>query len=106
MAERAWLPHPPQQPWATGIPWGASMPQPPGDKRVIKLIPGFAVMSGASREGSVISWPDGLAEGVGVPITGETLVQCRVLPKKENRRSVLRYVPAEAQSCSYFWEVK
>lgn len=66
MAERAWLPHPPQQPWATGIPWGASMPQPPGDKRVIKLIPGFAVMSGASREGSVISWPDGLAEGVGV----------------------------------------
>lgn len=64
-AGRAWLPNPPQQPWATGIPWGTSMPQPLGDKHVIKLIPGFAVMSGASREGSVISWPDGWAEGSG-----------------------------------------
>lgn len=41
------------------IPRGASMPQPLGDKCVIKLIPGFAVMrSGASREGRVISWLD------------------------------------------------
>lgn len=58
----------PGRPWLPGrtilprslrqlvMPLGASEPQPLGDKRVIKLIPGFSVMSAAAREGSVSSW--------------------------------------------------